>query len=140
MPEWRCDGVTIILDQLDRSYGIDKTSQLKKTSALFVDYKWAKIFFLDQFNAGFHIPLDRVSLLEIEAKWKGHTTSQQACHFIQYQIMVIRSESGNYDITCVAFAAHYAFRGSTSYAVALATVAHNLSCQCKFRYETQKTS
>jgi len=107
-------GVTSILDKLDKLYKLDKTDQLDIDLTTFLDYTWKSNFSVEQFIAGFHTRLDKISSLELDEKLKGHLLLRQAGLDTHSRNMIIGAASGSYDVTSIANSLRQAFRSSNA--------------------------
>jgi len=91
-------GVTSILEKLDKLYQLDKTDQLDIDLTTFLDYTWKSNFSVEQFIAGFHTRLDKISSLKLDEKLKGHLLLRQAGLDTHSRNMIIGAASGSYDV------------------------------------------
>jgi len=105
-------GVTSILEKLDKLYQLDKTDQLDIDLTTFLDYTWKSNFSVEQFIAGFHTRLDKISSLKLDEKLKGHLLLRQAGLDTHSRNMIIGAASGSYDVTSIANSLRQAFRST----------------------------
>ena len=89
------DGVEYILDQLDKSYGLAKTDLLDLDLADFLDFTWNSKLTIEQFIAGFHTRLDKISDLKMDEKLKGHLLLRQSGLDTHTRNMNVGAASGN---------------------------------------------
>jgi len=105
-------GVTEILEKLDKLYLVDKTDQLDIDLTSFLDYTWKSSFNVEQFIAGFHTRLDKISSLALDEKLKGHLLLRQAGLDSHTKNMIIGAASGSYDVTSISNSLRQAFRST----------------------------
>ena len=103
------EGVDLLLEHLDKSFAVDPANQLDSDLATFLDFTWKKTMTVEQYIAGFHSRLDRISSLKMDNKLKGHLLLRQASLETQEKNMVIGAESGNHDITYLSSALRNAY-------------------------------
>ncbi len=108
------DGVTKILVHLDKSYAVDATDQLDLDLAAFLDYSWRSTLTVEQFIAGFHVRLDKISDLNMDDKLKGHLLLRQAGLDTHTRNMIVGAASGQYDVGSISAALRQAYRGATA--------------------------
>jgi len=107
-------GVKSILEKLDKLYQIDKTDQLDIDLTTFLDYTWKSSFSVEQFIAGFHTRLDKISSLKLDEKLKGHLLLRQAGLDTHSRNMILGAASGNYAVTSIANSLRQAYRLNNS--------------------------
>lgn len=117
-------GVEKILERLDKSYAIDATSQLDVDLANFLDYHWDKTLSVDQFIAGFHSRLDKISSLCIDEKLKGHLLLRQANLDMHERNIILGSASGQYEAQHITKSIRNSFRTRSPYDSTMSTTAY----------------
>ncbi len=106
------DGVAQILGHLDKSYSIDDTDQLDLDLANFLEFTWHKSATVEQFIAGFHTRLHKISSLNIDDKLKGHLLLRQANLDPMDKSMIVGAASGKYDVNSISGALRQAYRSN----------------------------
>lgn len=84
--------------QVDKSYAVDKLSQLESDHSNFLDCKSNKSLTFDEFNAGFQARHDKISELKIFAIFQGHMMLSLASLDNNEQIMIVGWTTGDYNI------------------------------------------
>ncbi len=102
----------VILEHLDKSYGIEATDQLDSDLAAFLDYTWHQKMGVEQFIAGFHTRLDKIAELNIDTKLKGHLLLRQAGLDTHTRNMIVGAASGKYDASTISNALRQAYRNT----------------------------
>lgn len=115
------DGVERLLKHLDKSYAIDAANQLDADLALFLDYTWKKSMSVEQYIAGFHSRLDKISTLQLDNKLKGHLLLRQAALAPQDRNMLVGAASGSYDVQHLTAALRNAYMNQTPVDTSLTT-------------------
>jgi len=103
-------GVTSILAHLDKSYALNKTMKLDNDLAEFLDFVWEPSTSVEQFIAGFHSRLDRISELNINDKLKGHLMLRKTGLDEQERNVLVGAASGKYEIAAITSALQHQYR------------------------------
>lgn len=104
------ESATKILDHLNKSYGVDDIDLLDIDFAFFLDFIWSGIISVEEYIAGFHSRLDKISELAINDKLKVHLLIRQAGLDDQTRNVLVSTASGNYAVDKISAAMRQAFR------------------------------
>ena len=104
------EGAMSILEQLDKLYGVDSADQLDMDLAEFLDFYWKQPMSIEEFIAGFHARLDKLSELNMNDKLKGHLLIRQAGLDRNNRNVIVGAAAGNYDVAKISNALRQAFR------------------------------
>ena len=107
------NGANLILEHLDKSYGVDKVDQMDIDLASFLDFSWHGNMAIEQFIAGFHTRIDKIADLHIDEKLKGHLLLRAAGLDAHMRNIIVGSSAGNYDIKSISGALRQAFRNNS---------------------------
>ena len=88
------DGAIKTLDHLEKSYGVDDVDQLRIDLASFFGFQWRSNMTIEEYIAGFHAHLDKLSELSLTDKLKGHLLLRQAGLDSRTRNVIVRSASG----------------------------------------------
>ena len=103
-----------ILEQLDKLYGVDSADQLDMDLAEFLDFYWKQPMSVEDYIAGFHSRLDKLSELNMNDKLKGHLLLRQAGLERNTRNRIVSAAAGNYEISKIANALRQAYRNTDS--------------------------
>ena len=106
-------GVDLLLTHLDKSFATDPANRLDADLAAFLDFTWKKTMSVEQYIAGFHSRLDRISSLKMDDKLKGHLLLRQAMLDTHEKNMILGAASGNHDVNRLTSALRNAYIDST---------------------------
>ena len=106
------EGVSKILERLDKAYAVDQTNRLDTDLAEFLDYTWRKELSVEHFISGFHTRVDKIAELNLSDKLKGHLLLRQADLETTERHVVIGAASGSYNVTDVSSALRNIYRNS----------------------------
>lgn len=104
------DGLTKLLEELDKKFGLDKISLLHKNVSEFFDFVWDRNDTVDEFVIGFHSRLEKISTLALDETLKGHILLRQANLDPHDRNIIIGSAGGNYSLQSLSTALRNAFR------------------------------
>ncbi len=90
------------LYDLDESYGVEAVDHLEIDLADFSEFVWKLPMSVEEFRAGFHSRLDKLSDLQMNDKLKGHLLLGQAGLDNSTQNLFAGSAAGNYDIAKIS--------------------------------------
>lgn len=107
-------GAALILEHLDKSYGVDAVDQLDNDLAAFLDYCWKRPMSIEEYIAGFHSRLDKLAELKINDKLKGHLLLRQCGLDPDTRRVIVGASAGNYDIGKISNSLRQAFRDTSA--------------------------
>ena len=106
------DGACKILEHLDKSYGVDKVDQMDIDLAAFLDFTWSGNMAVEQFIAGLHSRIDKITDHNMDEKLKGHVLLRAAGLDAYFRNIIVGSSAGNYDVKSISGALRQAFRNN----------------------------
>lgn len=103
-------GITSLLKEMDKKFGLDSVTLLHNNISDFFDYNWDKHMTVEEFVVGFHSRLDKVSKLDMNDELKGHLLLKQANLDSHDRNLVVGAAGGDYTLQALATSLRNAFR------------------------------
>lgn len=103
-------GVSSLLREMDKKFGLDTVTLLHNNISDFFDYNWDKSMSVEEFIVGFHSRLDKISKLDMNDELKGHLLLKQANLDNHDRNLVVGAAGGDYSLQALATSLRNAFR------------------------------
>lgn len=103
-------GVTSLIREMDKKFGLDTVTLLHNNISDFFDYNWDHTMSVEEFVVGFHSRLDRISKLDMNDELKGHLLLKQANLDSHDRNLVVGAAGGDYTLQALATSLRNAFR------------------------------